>query len=93
MKNHEVESLIRGSHDGLSERIGRIERGESNTKEKFCPNCEHITLMKVIPSRSICDMLWDGKGNWTYRNCSFYCYTCGKTFREQKSLVEVEVSG
>jgi len=64
-----------------------------NPVEKDCPVCGHVTLMKREEAP------W---GPWTYTctdkgmactddGTKFYCYTCGKTFKEEekKALVEI----
>jgi len=80
----------------LSEQVANLEcRLESLEKpdgslEKPCPVCGHVTLMRAmlpdVPSSSMRDV--DDYKNG--RKTRFYCYTCGKTFREQNGLVEVE---
>jgi len=57
--------------------------------EKDCPVCGHVTLMREAFQ---CTPYWISM-EWppdAFRvPRQFYCYTCGKTFKEQNGLVEV----
>ena len=73
-------------------RLWKLEEGLGYV-EKDCPVCGHVTLMKqrwemvlkgVTPTSGYED------SNIAERLEVFYCFTCGKTFKEEKGLVKNE---
>ena len=60
--------------------------------EKSCPVCGHVTLMKaqeppITPVMARDDLMASFEG----RKTRFYCYTCGKTFKESSKTTLEEV--
>ena len=89
--------------DAIEEYVGtlttRIKALEalSETVERDCPVCKHLTLMKregeaVYKNGPMTTWStgWFDSKTGKYEPHRFYCYGCGKTFREQEGLVEVE---
>lgn len=85
----------------LSEQVANLEcRLESLEKpdgslEKDCPVCGHVTLMKKVRGKIEYSTVIPKYAPWRtmydeYEHPpNFYCFGCGKTFREQNGLVEV----
>ena len=95
--------ILVGDTKPLIVRIGELERevynlqSQANLIEKDCPVCKHKTLMKregeaVYKNGPMTTWTtgWFDARTGKYEPHRFYCYGCGKTFREQEGLVEVE---
>ena len=74
-------------YESLDRRMSDLERTTKVLDEKDCPVCGRKTLMKKLPVL----YTWVEALTVTHKPDTFYCYSCGKTFKEveTKALVEV----
>ena len=82
----------------LSERVAELERHQySELVEKPCPTCGRVTLMKEVKGQGVypwhASEIWPVSTYSTYecKPTTFYCYSCGGTFRESTKAVLEEV--
>lgn len=77
--------------DKIGRRLAELE-ARREPVEKDCPVCGHVTLMKaqeppITPVMARDDLMASFEG----RKTRFYCYTCGKTFKESSKTTLEEV--